>query len=767
MKLSLFFRQSQLKLLLALAFFSGISFGATAAGVITFKTTLPVGAEIAIAISAEGDVTAEGLDQAPIADGEVHYYRLQETEVTLSGDIILLRIEEQGVETLDPRKASKLQHLFCKGNLLSELDLRMNEMLESVDCGNNQLAKLFLPKENSIKRLDVQGNILADLALYNCPILEELNYANNYYPTMIDLSACPEMRTLKVDGNKLRQIDVSHNPLLECLTCDQNELTSIDVSSLSHLRELSLGSNFSLSSITFGNHPELRKLDLFSTGITTLELGGYPQLEELYCGYCKLTSLDVSKNKKLKVLSCGKNDFQGIDVSQNSLLEELTCNDLQIETLNLEANPHLKRLRANHNSIEHIDLSRQEALEHLRLSNNRLRELDLSKQIRLQELYCTNNRLETLELPSGTDLTVVELYGNSLPSNAFESIVDRLPDRNGLERGLFKVVDTKDTSEKNDCLSVSVEKAVAKYWRVIDYADFANGGKGIDYRGSDAPLLGEGKVAMVFSESNLEVSLVVEALGELQSEGTTTPVLNQEEPQKVTLSGKELELQGDIYRFYLENAPLVSLSLDKCRYLCELGLKGVKMDELALPMLPNLEYLDIADNSLKRISIHDAPLLRFFICYGNTLDLDEGKELVQSLPTVNAGETAILLWLDSKKIAEENNALDRELWDLAKSKGWTLYDYAGGEFGEEGTPIPQPEARKTTTSKATLRIFPYEDWLHIEAAPEAEIYVYTLHGTILFSTRTDERGEADIPTSDLPSDMFILYSAGEAVKVCL
>ena len=147
-----------------------------------------------------------------------------------------------------------------------------------------------------------------------------------------------------------------------------------------------------------------------------------------------------------------------------------------------------------HNNLSQIDLSAQKELKRLYLFNNNITKLDLSAQTHLEELLCNNNLLTEITLATGAPLSKVEIYDNQIKEPQMAQIVAKLPDRTGLTRGLFKVINTPSQTEGNVCTKTLVDQALGKYWRVVDYADFADFGKGLDYRGSDAPELGEGMI---------------------------------------------------------------------------------------------------------------------------------------------------------------------------------------------------------------------------------------------------------------------------------
>ena len=752
-------------MLMGLALCSLQSFAASR---VLFTTDLPVGSTITLTITADGDVTAQGLSGAILADGKAHAYTIQDAKVTLSGAITAITLSHQKISALDIRQARELTELRCVDNNLTELDLSFAKALERLDCTYNQLERLDISKSVRLKELRIKGNYVKSLALDNCPDLAILDYSDNYYPAFIDLSKCPNLQELDLAKNKFRTIDLSHNGALRSLSCGDNEISSLDVAHLSSLERLSVANCSSLSKLNLGNHPQLRHLDLYGALVRSLDLSKLPLLEELSCAYGQLAALDLSHSKNLRVLSCAKNPFAGLDVSHCPLLEELSCGDLQIKSLDLSHNPKLVTLRLGHNNLSQLDLSAQKSLKTLHLFYNNLSSLDLSAQTHLEELLCNDNNLSSIILPSGAPLRQVDIYDNQIKEPQMAQIIAQLPNRTGLTRGLFKVVNSPSTLEGNVCPKALVDKALAHYWRVVDYADFADSGKGLDYRGSDAPEMGECVIKLTFDQAASSVHLTVGALGLFESTGASQPIVNSKEPVTYTLEGNELTIRGDVYRLVVSGATIQAVELTKATYLRELELHDYLPATLTLAELPNLVSLRIHDNQLTSIELSGTPLLTELSCYNNKLTVEAGKKIIESLPKRIDEEQATILWLNSREGAADN-AFAKELQLLAQAKGWTMSDYLDGSKGDAGVPIETPTSTHPIAPAATpaVQVRLTADALQISAAPHQSVVLYDLSGQLLLQTVTDAEGLRDIPRAACPAGVCIVATPMEAVKVLI
>ncbi|WP_308550023.1 leucine-rich repeat domain-containing protein [uncultured Porphyromonas sp.] len=759
-------RRGLMTMLMGLALCSLQSYAASR---ILFTTALPVGSTITLSISADGTVTAQGLAGPILTDGKAHAYTIESAEVKLSGAITAITLSHQKISALDIRQAKELTELRCDNNNLTELNITYAKALQRLDCTFNQLERLDIPSASPLKELRLKGNYVKSLALDRCSDLEILDYSDNYYPTVVDLSKCTKLQQLDVAKNKIRKLDLTQNGALRTLSCGDNEISILDVAHLASLERLSVANSSNLATLTLGEHPKLRFLDIYGTQVQSLDLAKYPQLEELSCAYAKLTSLDLSHSNKLRILSCGKNPFKGLDVSHSPLLEALSCGDLQIASIDLSKNPKLISLQIGHNNLSQIDLSAQKDLKRLHLFYNNISTLDLSAQTHLEELLCNNNNLSEITFAAGAPLSKVEIYDNQIKEPQMARIVAKLPNRTGLTRGLFKVVNSPSTLEGNVCTKALVEQALGNYWRVVDYADFADFGKGLDYRGSDAPEMGESVIKLTFDKAGSTVQLTVGGLGLFESTGTTKPIGNSKEPVTYTLEGNELTIHGDLYKLIVSGATIKALELTKATYLRELELHDYQPATITLVELPNLVSLRLHDNQLTSIELSGTPLLNYLSCYGNKLTVEAGKKVIASLPKRLEEERATILWLNSKGEGADN-AFQEELLHLAHAQGWEMSDYLGGSSGDTGEPIGFPIANEPLFAPAVesmLQVSVEQGMLQVVTAPHTPLALYDMMGQQLLQTQANADGRCEISIASFTEGIYIVATPIEAVKVVI
>ncbi|MCL2436349.1 MAG: Ig-like domain-containing protein [Lentimicrobiaceae bacterium] len=121
--------------------------------------------------------------------------------------------------------------------------------------------------------------------------------------TTLDVSRCPELKTLYCWNNQLTNVNVSGNTELISLECMSNQLTALDVSNCIALESLGLSGNL----------------------LTVLDVSNCTALKSLSVSYCQLAALDVSKCTELEQLWCPGNQLKSLDVSHNTELRLLPC----------------------------------------------------------------------------------------------------------------------------------------------------------------------------------------------------------------------------------------------------------------------------------------------------------------------------------------------------------------------------------------------------------------------------------------------------------
>lgn len=124
---------------------------------------------------------------------------------------------------------------------------------------------------------------------------------------------------LYLSNTNISMVDLSKLSNLKKLVLDKNaDLTSVDLTNLTSLQKLDLSNTKSLTSITLpSSMPEMQTLDIFNSGITSLDISMMPNLTYLSCEQNPaLKSLKISKenNKALKEIFVYGNGYNACEI---------------------------------------------------------------------------------------------------------------------------------------------------------------------------------------------------------------------------------------------------------------------------------------------------------------------------------------------------------------------------------------------------------------------------------------------------------------------
>ena len=242
-----------------------------AEGVITMTTTKKVGENIGLTIKANGNVTIEGVKEAPRTEDWRVPYTLTSQTVTIRGDVTELSCYNNQLTSLDVLDCTALSWLECYENYMTSLNISGCTALTTLNCCGNYLTSLDVSKNVALTTLDCSGNQL----------------------TSLDVLACTALTKLTCGGNQLTSLDVSKNVALTDLNCGWNQLTSLDLSKNSALTTLQCSSN----------------------QLTSLDLSKNSALTDLYCTSNLLRGLNISGCNNLNVLECYKNQIKGTQMA--------------------------------------------------------------------------------------------------------------------------------------------------------------------------------------------------------------------------------------------------------------------------------------------------------------------------------------------------------------------------------------------------------------------------------------------------------------------
>lgn len=207
----------------------------------------------------------------------------------------------------------------------------------------------------------------------------------------------------------------------ELYTARENQTTGLDISEMPGLTILDCGREYKLTSLIIGRNSELRELNCFMCGITSLDVSRCNSLIGLDCDECPwLTTLKLGTHKDLVYLDCNECKLSSkLDVSKCSALEYLDCSGNDIPSLTFDTHNALRYLDCCNNELTKLDISKCPALAEVDCHGNALISLKLGTHNALTDLDCYDNEIKTLDVKKCPALEELLCYENALTSLTF------------------------------------------------------------------------------------------------------------------------------------------------------------------------------------------------------------------------------------------------------------------------------------------------------------------------------------------------------------
>ena len=332
-----------------------------------------------------------------------------------------LECSQNGLTALDLSANGNLRVLICSDNTaLTALVLTENAALTDLVCRNTGLGVLDISGCPELKTLDCAQNAFATLNLRKNPTLKALVEGST--PTVTEGVAAytGEGLSLTLDADVVIEsgapgqeiaIDAVNFPDEVFRRWLRGELVSEATGEVFHGDADGNGyfSQTELDAIT-----ELRVNTMYDENYTFVRnLEGieyFTALEILYCPYYAAGTLDLSANGRLRELYAYKNSVDELILPEESALEILwVYHSYGIDELDLTGCPNLRELKANH-PLKLLDISACTKLEVLTLPNCALTELDVSHLPNLRELALgVNEELTELDISQNPELRMLDV----------------------------------------------------------------------------------------------------------------------------------------------------------------------------------------------------------------------------------------------------------------------------------------------------------------------------------------------------------------------
>jgi hypothetical protein len=308
----------------------------------------------------------------------------------------------------------------------------------------------------NIKNIKINyRNVPADLfQVSGLNFLEDLNIKfGNYDPGNINLSSCPLLKNVQIDGITLNSL--TNNPLIENLSIAGLAMpsgTMDGIESLNYLKKLELKNFYdtiSGLSLNLSSHPNLRSLKIIDTSLANVDVSYSNLLHDI--------TLDSSLNSSININSSNCPSLVDYFVAQNlgisahiisdncpSLVNFISpdygevwlsfngCTNLKtIDTRNLRSLSvnncvnleKIKALRFRQSTLD-LSTSNLQNLKYLEISYvpafmpstdyGDLTSLNVQGITSLEELYCANHQISNLNFAGCTNLQILDSSKNQL-----------------------------------------------------------------------------------------------------------------------------------------------------------------------------------------------------------------------------------------------------------------------------------------------------------------------------------------------------------------
>ena len=169
-------------------------------------------------------------------------YRLTSQTIKISGDLSLLYCPYNDITSIDVANTD-LEYLICDHNSIKTISLKSNNpttlstnnppiktleatqksKLKHLICDYNQLTELDIPQNNSLEYLNCSNNKLKDLSISNAKELKRL-YCDNNELTSLTATDNDNLEIIVCYNNQISQINIANNPNLTVLECYSNQI---------------------------------------------------------------------------------------------------------------------------------------------------------------------------------------------------------------------------------------------------------------------------------------------------------------------------------------------------------------------------------------------------------------------------------------------------------------------------------------------------------------------------------------------------------------
>lgn len=261
----------------------------------------------------------------------------------------------------------------------------------------NISSTLVFSNYTTLQKLIFSGGTVGNVTIENCNALNIAQLGSAGDVINIQNTSLQEISVSNING-----FNISGLPNLKKLSLGASTMTSLNLSNLPALEEVNVSQNQFLTSINFAGDTALKKLELYRNKLSSLSIPNPSLVNYLSISFNLFQTFDVTPYTGLGMFLANDNQITSLDFSSSPLIGMLYIYNNQLTTLTLNNNPVLGYLYANNNHITNIAFDQAKGLKGIQVMNNSLTNIDLSKQTILDIADLDNNlTLQTLNLKNG------------------------------------------------------------------------------------------------------------------------------------------------------------------------------------------------------------------------------------------------------------------------------------------------------------------------------------------------------------------------------
>ena len=443
------------------------------------------------------------------------------------------------------------------------------------------------------------------------------------------------LKILNLEHNSLQALNINKLQKLQVIYLEDNPFTAatpLMIGRLPNLQVLEVTQIGHISpSFTLKNFPKLVSFDAYHTvSLTSCDPTGCPNLRRLSLDMTSVSSVNLSQNPLLEVLNVSDSRIKTLDLSRSSKIKQLYAShssgsintDVKFDEINVRYCPLLTIFYCDGNNLTNLDLSRNPELFTFSCARNKLRNLDLTKNTKLYSVNVRYNYLDFVTLPQPGNWFEYYHEQNNLevnPTYSVGSVVDlssRVNRPSSTTNGVLYRV-PKDDPTKPEKLSddyYDYDKGKITLKRALDDEVFIQYDNSVlkdyslrteNFRIKTAAEFGQDDKAFSFVTGNAQGSAIKMAIG-VKDATAAAPVkvkidfgdgtkvertIVDELPTAVNVTGT------------LTGSNVVTVYVPQDKQITALGTDGVKMSKIDLDNLPQLRHLALIHADLDSVGL--------------------------------------------------------------------------------------------------------------------------------------------------------------------